>query len=65
MRNRIVGGIAAAWGAAVLINSFINGGPQGAGAYGTGQVIGLIFGGVLLIVGLYYLITGGPGPKVK
>ena len=55
MRNRILGGIGVVWGGAVLIYALMNGGPQGEGAYAAGQTGGLIFGGVLFVVGLYYL----------
>jgi hypothetical protein len=59
MRNRILGGIGVAWGGAILVYMLIKGGPQGQGAYAAGQIAGMIFGGVLLLAGLYYLITGG------
>ena len=61
MRNRIVGGIGVVWGGAMLIYGLTQGEPQGQGAYATGQIGGLIFGGVLLVAGLYYLIKGGSG----
>jgi hypothetical protein len=63
MRNRIFGGIGVIWGGAILIFSLIRGGPQGEGAYKAGQMTGMIFGGILLIVGLYYLVKGGGSMK--
>lgn len=59
MRNRIFGGIGVVWGGGVLIYSLIKGGPQGQGAYAAGQTGGLIFGALLLVIGLYFLIKGG------
>jgi hypothetical protein len=47
----------------VLIYSLMKGGPQGGGAYAEGQTGGMIFGGLLFIVGLYYLIKGGGSGK--
>lgn len=64
MKNRIFGGIGVLWGGAVLVSSMLKGGPEGNGAYGAGQTGGLVFAGLLLVVGLYFLIKGG-GPKKK
>lgn len=58
MRNRVFGGIGILWGGGVLIAAFARGGPQGAGAYGAGQTAGLLFGGLLLVAGLYYFFKG-------
>ena len=58
MRNRIFGAIGVLWGGAVLIRSLLRGVPQGSGAYAAGQTGGMIFGGLLLIVGIYYLVKG-------
>ena len=55
MWSRIIGGIAALWGAGVLVAAFLRGGAEGSGAYGAGQTAGLVFGGLLLLVALYYL----------
>ena len=63
MRNRIFGGIGVVWGAGVLIYSLLKGGPEGGGAYAAGQIGGMIFGGLLFVVGLYYLIKGGEPTK--
>ena len=40
MRNRIFGVI---WGGLILVNFFMTGGPQGAGAYKAGQTGALVF----------------------
>ena len=58
MKNRIYGGIGVLLGGAILIAGLVGGGGGGQGAYGAGQTTGLIFGGLLLIVGLYYLVKG-------
>jgi len=59
MKNRIYGGIGVLLGGAILISGLISGGGSGQGAYGAGRTTGLVFGGLLLIVGLYYLVKGG------
>ena len=59
MRNRIVGGIAVVWGGAILGMKLFGSQPApSGGAYGAGQGAGLIFGGLLFVVGLYYLVKG-------
>jgi hypothetical protein len=58
MRNRIFGAIGVIWGGAVLVYSLTKGGPQGQGAYAAGEIGAMIFGGVMFVVGLYYLIKG-------
>jgi hypothetical protein len=63
VRNRIFGGIGVVWGAAVLIYSAMRGGPQGQGAYAAGEIGGMVIGGLLFVVGLYYLIKGGEPSK--
>jgi len=59
MRNRIFGAIGVVWGAAIVVNTFLRGGPQGSGAYAAGQVGALVFAVLLVIVGGYYLLKGG------
>lgn len=59
MRNRIFGGIGVLLGGAMLVRGLFGGSPQGEGAYATGQTTGLVFGALLFVVGLYYLIKGG------
>jgi hypothetical protein len=44
MRNRIIGGIGVLWGGGILLYSFVEGVPQGRGAYAAGQKTGMIFG---------------------
>jgi len=56
MRNRIFGVI---WGGLILVNFFMTGGPQGAGAYKAGQTGALVFGVLLMLVGGYTLVKGG------
>lgn len=58
-RNRILGIICAVWGGAVLLNALL-GGMKSSGNEMTdaGQSGGLIFGGILFVVGLYYAIKG-------
>ena len=63
MRNRIFGGIGVLWGGAVLVSSLMKGGPEGQGAYAAGQTGGMIFGGLLFVAGLYFLIKGGSPSK--
>jgi hypothetical protein len=63
MRNRILGAIGLIWGGAMLVRAYIVGGPQGAGSYRQGQIAGLVFAALLVIVGGYYLIKGNGGAK--
>lgn len=65
-RNRILGGLGALLGAAVLASRFAAGGLHiGSGAYLKGQLLALGFAALLLGVGLYYLVTGGPSQRPK
>lgn len=58
-RNRIMGAIAVIWGGAIVAFGFVNrGGSTGSSAYEQGHAGGLIFGGLLLAVGLFFLIKG-------
>ncbi len=57
--NRIVGVIAALWGAGILISFLLRSGSIGGGAYGAGQFTALIVGVLLLGAGLYVAIKGG------
>jgi len=66
MRNRILGLIGVLWGGGVVLSGIMRGIPEGHNAYQAGQIGGLIFGALLFLVGLYYLIKGGqkkPNPK--
>lgn len=56
MRNVIFGGIGTVWGLGILIYSIAKEGPEGQGAYGGGQIAGLVLGVLLFGVGAFYLI---------
>jgi hypothetical protein len=43
------------FGGFILLNSLLQGGPQGTGAYRTGQWIGLLIGLLMFVAGFYYL----------
>ena len=61
MRNRIFGAIGVLWGGGLLLFQLLGSGQaQGKGAYGAGQTSALIFGGLFLVVGMFYLVKG-PG----
>jgi hypothetical protein len=64
MRNRIFGGVGVIWGGAMLVKAFLHGGPEGTGAYAAGQTGALVFGGLLVIVGGYYLLMGDGNTQV-
>jgi hypothetical protein len=54
--KRFLGVIGVLWGAGILLAAFLTGGrTEGNSAYSAGQTGGLIFGALLLVVGLYYL----------
>jgi len=56
LRDRILGAIAVIWGSLILVGRLGGGDPvYGAGAYVAGQMTGLVFAVLLVIVGLYYL----------
>ena len=57
-RNRIFGGIGVLWVGAVLLSGLMGGSAPTSGAYGAGHAAGTVFGGLLFVVGLYYLIKG-------
>jgi len=58
MRNVIFGAIGVLWGGGILLASLLGGKPQGGGAFGAGQVVGLLFGVLLLGAGAVALING-------
>jgi hypothetical protein len=61
MRSRILGGIGVLLGGGILLSRFLQGGlVRGSGAYMRSQLVGLGLATLLLGVGLYYLIKGGP-----
>ena len=58
MRELISGLVGTLWGGAVLVSWFVRGDETGSGgssAYGTGRYMALVFGGLLLAGGIYYL----------
>lgn len=58
-KNRILGVIGVLWGGGMLLARLARGGDVAANeAFATGQTIGLVFGALLALVGLYYLIKG-------
>ena len=60
MRNRILGAIGVVWGGLILLRRLTSGPPvDGNGPYASGQMIGLVFAALLVLVGLYYLVKGG------
>jgi len=58
MRSRILGAIGVTFGGGVLLSNSFVGLQVENGAYAAGQMAGLIFGGLLLAIGLYYLVSG-------
>jgi hypothetical protein len=59
-RYRILGFVAFVWGAALLLSHLLGARRiEGSGAYASGQYAGLVFGGLLIIAGLYAVIRGG------
>jgi hypothetical protein len=55
-RNRVFGLIGVLWGGAIIIGRVLGlSAASGTGAYAAGQVAGLGFGILLLIVGAYFL----------
>lgn len=65
MRNRIIGGIAAIWGAIVVISGLLRGGSQAEGDYTTGQIRAMVFGALLFLIGMYYLIKGNARRRIS
>ena len=66
MRDRALGAIGVLWGGLMLLGRLAGGSPgDGAGAYGMGQVVGLVFAVLLVAVGLYYLVRGGRSARPK
>src|SRR5688572_25962724 len=66
MRNRILGAIGVIWGGLILLGRLIGGSAgEGAGAYAAGQMTGLVFAVLLLVVGLYYLTRGNGSSRAK
>jgi uncharacterized membrane protein YfcA len=66
MRDRVLGAIGVIWGGLILVGRLGGGDPvTGAGAYAAGQMTGLIFGVLLLVVGLYYLTRSRRSTRQK
>ena len=65
MRNRVWGAIGVLWGAGLLLYWLLAGGQtQRSGSYKAGQTGALAFGGLLFVIGLYYLAKSpGKSPK--
>jgi hypothetical protein len=59
-KNRVFGLIGVLWGGGVLLARLARGSADTAAnaAYASGQMVGLVFGALLLVVGLYYLVKG-------
>ncbi len=57
-RNRIFGIIGALWGGGVVISGFFRSFAPDNSAYAAGQIGGLLLGGLMFAVGLYYAIKG-------
>ena len=55
MRNKIFGVIGVLWGGGILVSAFLRDPPAGSDAYNAGYTGGLVFGGLLFLVGAYYL----------
>ena len=58
MKNKILGWIGVIWGGLLLLKfvvSLLSGERIGGGAYGAGQITGVIFGGLLFLAGLLAL----------
>jgi hypothetical protein len=63
--KRFLGVIGVLWGAGILLGAFLTGGrTEGHSAYSAGQTGGLVFGALLLVVGLYYLAKS-PGKSTN
>jgi len=66
LRNRILGAIAVIWGSLILVGRLGGGDPVvGAGAYAAGQMTGLVFAVLLVVVGLYYLTRSSRSTRPK
>ena len=55
MRNKILGIIGILWGGGILASAFLRDAPAGSDAYAAGHTAGLVFGGLLFLVGAYHL----------
>jgi LPXTG-motif cell wall-anchored protein len=63
LRNKIFGGIGVIWGSLILYNGLTSSASEASStAYKSGQTGALVFGAVLLGLGLYYFFKK-PKPK--
>jgi hypothetical protein len=64
MRNRLWGLIGVVWGGAIVLRRLFleSPAPESGGAYAAGQTVGVLFGMVMVAIGLYYLVKK-PVPK--
>lgn len=63
MRNKIFGSIGVIWGSLILYNGLTSPASEaGSAAYKSGQAGAMVFGAVLLGLGLYYFLKK-PKPK--
>lgn len=49
-RTHILPAIVALWGTAIVLNTLLSG-PDGSGAYATGQLVGGAFGVIMIVLG--------------
>jgi predicted transporter len=57
MRNIILGAVGIVWGGLLLLRLLLVG-LQGSGAFYAGEVTAVIFGAVMFLAGIYYLVDG-------
>jgi hypothetical protein len=59
-KNRIFGLIGVVWGGGIVLARLARGSADAAAnpAYASGQTTAVVFGALLFVVGLYYLIKG-------
>ena len=63
MKNKILGSIAAIWGLLILVNGLLSAPTGGSEAYSGGFMVGLVFGALLLVLGLFYFFRKPSGSK--
>jgi hypothetical protein len=64
-RNVVFGAIGTVLGASALVNWLASGMTFAPGAYGYGQMAGLVLGFLLFVAGLYYLLNAKAGRRKK
>ena len=56
MKNKILGSIGILWGGSIVVRWLLSGsGSSGNAAYDAGHTSAVVFGAVMLVVGLYYV----------